>query len=354
MENQEKLNLITRNLQEILGLDELKEILNYRNLNIYWGTAPTGKIHIGYLVPLLKIADLCKANCNVKILLADEHSLLDSLKTTPELKELRCIYYEKMIRMILCKLNVQVETIRFIYGSDFQLTEKYTKDMLHLSTKVPLHDAKKAGAEVVKQSNNPPLSSLLYPLYQALDEEYLEVDAEVSGVDQRKILVFSREKLPLLNYKKRIHLMNPMLTAIDAKPKTTNTNISDTKMSSSNLNSKIDFLDGSDEIKRKINKSYCADGDISFCPLMEIAKLIVFPLLENQKINKLTINSPKKVFEYNNYNELEKDFVEKNLLPQDLKFGINEFLNKFLEPIRKEFESNEMQELINKAYKQNL
>lgn len=37
------------------------------------------------------------------------------------------------------------------------------------------HDAKKAGAEVVKSTNNPLLSGLLYPLLQALDEHYLKV-----------------------------------------------------------------------------------------------------------------------------------------------------------------------------------
>lgn len=36
-------------------------------------------------------------------------------------------------------------------------------------------DALKAGAEVVKQVDSPLLSGLLYPLLQALDEQYLKV-----------------------------------------------------------------------------------------------------------------------------------------------------------------------------------
>ena len=74
------------------------------------------------------------------------------------------------------------------------------------------HDAKKAGAEVVKQVKNPLLSGLLYPglqasfqtntlacmfesctLIQALDEEYLKVDAQFGGVDQRKIFTFAEK-----------------------------------------------------------------------------------------------------------------------------------------------------------------
>lgn len=40
---------------------------------------------------------------------------------------------------------------------------EYTKDMYRLSSLITEHDAKKAGAEVVKQLNNPLLSGLLYP-----------------------------------------------------------------------------------------------------------------------------------------------------------------------------------------------
>ena len=72
------------------------------------------------------------------------------------------------------------------------------------------HDAKKAGAEVVKQVANPLLSGLLYPGLQALDEEYLKVDAQFGGIDQRKIFTFAEKYLPALGYEKRIHLMNPM------------------------------------------------------------------------------------------------------------------------------------------------
>jgi tyrosyl-tRNA synthetase len=46
------------------------------------------------------------------------------------------------------------------------------------------HDARKAGAEVVKQSQHPLLSGLLYPGLQALDEQYLGCDAQFGGVDQ--------------------------------------------------------------------------------------------------------------------------------------------------------------------------
>lgn len=87
---------------------------------------------------------------------------------------------------------------------------EYTLDLYRLTSLVTEHDAKKAGAEVVKQVSNPLLSGLLYPGLQALDEIHLKVDAQFGGIDQRKIFTFSEKYLPMLGYEKRIHLMNPM------------------------------------------------------------------------------------------------------------------------------------------------
>lgn len=61
----QKYNLITRNLQEVLGADEMKKILAERDLKMYWGTAPTGRPHIGYFVPMTKIADFLSAGVEV-------------------------------------------------------------------------------------------------------------------------------------------------------------------------------------------------------------------------------------------------------------------------------------------------
>ena len=87
---------------------------------------------------------------------------------------------------------------------------EFTLDVYKMSSLVTEHDAKKAGAEVVKQVEHPLLSGLLYPNLQALDEEYLKVDAQFGGVDQRKIFTFAEKYLPQLGYSKRAHLMNPM------------------------------------------------------------------------------------------------------------------------------------------------
>ena len=57
----ERFELIKRNTEEIIGEDNLKKLLKEKKKPVvYWGTAPTGKPHVGYFLPALKIADLLK------------------------------------------------------------------------------------------------------------------------------------------------------------------------------------------------------------------------------------------------------------------------------------------------------
>ena len=54
-------------------------------------------------------------------------------------------------------------------------------DVYRMCSLISENDAKRAGAEIVKQSDNAPLSGLLYPILQVLDEQYLDVDAQFGG-----------------------------------------------------------------------------------------------------------------------------------------------------------------------------
>jgi tyrosyl-tRNA synthetase len=146
----------------------------------------------------------------VTILFANLHAYLDNMKAPWELLELRTEYYEHLIKAMLSSVGVPLEKLTFKRGTDYQLSKEFTLDFYKLSSIVTEHDAKKAGAEVVKQVEHPLLSGLVYPILQALDEEYLSVDAQFGGVDQRKIFTFAEKYLPHVGYKKRIHLMNPM------------------------------------------------------------------------------------------------------------------------------------------------
>src|SRR5690606_15659098 len=117
-----------------------------------------------------------------------------------------------------------------------------------------LHDSIKAASEGIKSASgeNVKLSGLIYPLMQALDEEYLKVDAQFAGVDQRKIMVYAREALPKIGYYERIEIMNPMVRGLIGE-----------KMSSSIEGTKIDLLDDEESVQRKVNKAECVAGEVN-------------------------------------------------------------------------------------------
>ncbi|XP_039595462.1 tyrosine--tRNA ligase, cytoplasmic [Polypterus senegalus] len=337
MNTEEKFHLITRNLQEVLGEDKLKEILKEKDLRIYWGTATTGKPHVAYFVPMSKIADFLKAGCEVTILFADLHAYLDNMKAPWDLLELRTKYYEQVIKAMLESIGVPLEKLKFVRGTDFQLSREYTLDVYKLSSSVTQHDAKKAGAEVVKQVDHPLLSGLLYPGLQALDEEYLKVDAQFGGVDQRKIFTFAEKYLPSIGYTKRIHLMNPMVPGLTGG-----------KMSSSEEESKIDLLDKKEDLKKKLKKAFCEPGNVENNGVLSFVKYVLFPLHSEFVIRRDPKFGGDKT--YTVFEELEKDFAEQQVHPGDLKSSVEVSLNKLLDPIRKKFENPELIKLTESAY----
>lgn len=340
---------ITKDLQEVLNPQILKNVLEVekRPLKIYWGTAPTGKPHCGYFVPMTKLAHFLKAGCEVTVLLADLHAFLDNMKAPLEVVQHRAKYYECAIKAILKSINVPIEKLRFVVGSSYQLTPEFTMDIYRLSNVVSQNDAKRAGADVVKQVANPLLSGLIYPLMQSLDEQYLECDAQFGGVDQRKIFVLAEENLTSLGYKKRAHLMNPMVPGLGQGG----------KMSASDPNSKIDLLEEPKQVEKKIKSAYCSPGVIEDNGLLAFVKHVLAPIQElkfGSNYFEFFIDRPEKFggpITYNSFEQLQNDFRDQKLSPPDLKSGVAVSINALLAPIREEYKNNaEFQEASAKGY----
>ncbi|KAJ7629406.1 tyrosine tRNA ligase [Mycena polygramma] len=365
-----KYELITRGLQETLGGDIIKAILaEGRHPKGYWGAAPTGRPHIGYFVPLTKIADFLQADAEMTIFLGDIHAFLDNMKAPLELVEHRTKYYAFVIRAVFKSLGIPTTKLKFRLGSEYQLSKDFNMDNYRLCATVTEHDAKKAGAEVVKQVDNPLLSGLIYPGLQALDEQYLGVDFQFGGVDQRKIFTFAELYLPRLGYAKRAHLMNAMVPGLAGG-----------KMSSSDPNSKIDFLDAPEVVRKKIKAAFCEEGNVEGNGILAFVQAVLIPVsklrLENAKQGGslldptadikpfATDDAPEgTVFSierdekfggsthYTSYEDLRRDFEEKKLHPKDLKTAVTNAINRLLDPIRKSFaEDEEAQKIEKLAY----
>ncbi|KAI9044521.1 tyrosine--tRNA ligase TYS1 [Aspergillus affinis] len=345
MNADERFALISENLQEVLNPDVIKTILaEGGNPRVYWGTSPTGKPHCGYFVPAVKIAQLLAAGCEVTVLVADIHGFLDNLKAPIELVEYRSKYYEYTITAMLQAVGVSTEKLRFVLGSSYQKTPEYIMDVYKLCSMVSEHDAKKAGAEVVKQSDNSPLSGLLYPILQVLDEEYLKVDVQFGGLDQRKLFAASTEWQPKMGYKKRGHLINPLVPGLTGG-----------KMSSSEEDSKIDLLESVDSIRKKIRKAQAAPQQTENNGVLSFAQYVLFPALALKSgTPEFRVSRERDGLEplvYNNIDQMVSDYKNDVVTPQLLKPAVADALVELTAPIRAAFDASpEWQDVITKAY----
>ena len=326
MDPNKRFELIARNTAEVLTEEDLKKALSSKKqLSSYLGIAPTGPFHMGYLIPLGKLFDFSKAGIKNKILIADVHSALDDLKSKWEELEAKTEYYKKCVELAF----PWEEKPTFVSGSSYQLTKNYQLDVLKLSTSTTIARATRAASEVTRMKN-PKVSELIYPIMQTLDEEYLDVDIQLGGMDQRHIMAYAREFLPLVNYKPRIEIMTPLVVSLKGPG---------VKMSASIPESSIKVYESEQSILNKINNAYCPQGIVQDNPILQLAKYIVFPIRGNLKIER----NPKFGGDilYNDYGVMEKDFADKNLHPQDLKKAMAGEIVSIFSKARKYFEGKQ-------------
>ncbi|KAF8450973.1 hypothetical protein L210DRAFT_3500207 [Boletus edulis BED1] len=143
-EIEKKYNLITCRLDEVLGGDIIKGILAEGRLpKAYWRLI-SHAAHIGYYVPLTKIADVffCEKNFDLYARSEETHAFLDNLKAPLHLVTHRTKYYEFVLRAIFTSLGIPTSKPMFVRGSDYQLSREYNLDNYKLCTLATEHDAR--------------------------------------------------------------------------------------------------------------------------------------------------------------------------------------------------------------------
>ena len=311
----EKVKLISRNTVEVITENELKNLLEVnKSPRVYIGYEPSGDIHLGHLMTINKLLDMKKAGFKIVILLADIHAYLNEKGSLEEVKE-------------IAKLNMKVfkslglEDAEYVFGSNFQLSEKYILDVHKFARITTLRRARRSMDEVSRRKENPLVSQMIYPLMQAVDIAHLKVNVALGGIDQRKIHMLARENLPKLGYNAPICVHTPILIGLDGE-----------KMSSSKGNF-ISVTDTEKEIEKKIMNAFCPKGEIKGNPIIQIAKFHIFP-----RFSKMVVERDTKYggdVEYRSFDELALDYASGNLHPADLKKSIAFYLNDLLKDARK-------------------
>lgn len=122
----------------------------------------------------------------------------------------------------------------------------------------------------------------------------------------------------------------------------------DIKMSKSIPDTAIFMTDSPEDVKRKISKAYCMDGQVEENPILEYCKYIIFAAkyLKGQEdllSNGFVVERPEKWggnIVFKSYEELESAFSKTELSSIDLKAAVIGYLNKLLQPVRDHFEND--------------
>ena len=184
----DRYDLITRNTQEIVTIDDLNGLLTSdKTPTAYAGYEPSGKIHLGHVLTVNKLIDLQNSGFKITVLLADLHAYLNEKGTLEEVRELA--EYNKQ-----CFIALGLGNAKFVFGSEFQLDPEYTLNVLRLAQDTTLNRARRSMSEVARSVEHPMVSQMIYPLMQVLDIMHLGADAAVGGIDQRKIHMLAREE----------------------------------------------------------------------------------------------------------------------------------------------------------------
>ncbi|MHC1632110.1 MAG: tyrosine--tRNA ligase [Methanotrichaceae archaeon] len=312
----DRLELVVRNAEEIVTLDELKSLLKSKqHPRAYVGYEPSGKVHMGHMLTVNKLIDLQHAGFQVVVLLADLHAYLNEKGSLEEVREIADYNKECFIALGLDPVKTE-----FVYGTDYQLESEYVTNVLKMARNTTLNRARRSMDEVGRGMENPRVSQMIYPLMQAIDIASLKLDMAVGGIDQRKIHMLAREEMPRLGLPVPVCLHTPIISGLNGK-----------KMSSSKANY-ISVDDSAEDLDKKVMNAYCPAKDIESNPVTELFKFHIMP-----RVDEITVRRPEKFggdVTYEKYVDLELDFMTGKMHPLDLKKSAVEYLNQILEPVR--------------------
>ena len=184
---------------------------------------------------------------------------------------------------------------------------------------------------------------VFYPCMQAADIFQMNLDVACSGIDQRKAHMLARDAAEKLKWKKPSCIHTPLLIGLQG-PETTektfdenadlNVEIS-SKMSKSIPQSSILVHDTPKEIAAKIKNAYCPPKVVKGNPIIDLAKLVIFPEKDGLEIPRPAKYGGPETFE--SFEKIESAYIKGKVHPLDLKNGVTESLVEILKPVREHF-----------------
>ncbi|KAA0003948.1 MAG: tyrosine--tRNA ligase [Thermoplasmata archaeon] len=323
------IDIVTRNAEEVVTVEELREVLSKDEKKAYIGFEPSGLVHIGWNICSNKIKDLVRAGFEVTVLLADWHAWVND-KFNGNMEAIRdCGEYMKD-----CFSALGVNNVDYLYASDYVNDARYWELVLRVAKNASMARIRRAmdimGREAEEAEKD--FSKFLYPAMQVADIFYLDLDLAYGGMDQRHAHMLCRDIAKKMNAKKPVALHTPILSSLESGER-----MDVAKMSKSKPKSCIFIHDSEEEIRKKIRSAYCPEGVVEENPILEMCRYVIFP-----EYGKMVIERDEKYggnMEFEDYSRLEKMFGNREIHPLDLKNAVAKYLNEILEPVRKYFDA---------------
>jgi tyrosyl-tRNA synthetase len=352
LDQEQRLQMILRGVEEVITEDELKKLLETTaSPSAYWGFEPSGGMHIGTgLVCGGKIKDMIDAGCKFTIFLADWHAWINN-KLGGDLENIRlCGEYFKRC---FTGVGISPERVTYRFGSEVEAGIEYWENVVRIAKSNSAKRIRRAlpimGREDTEDIET---AALFYPCMQAADIFQLDLDIACAGIDQRKAHIIARESAQKLQRKKPVSLHTPLLLSLMGAPRgvlgTEGPSGLDenpryafemgSKMAKSIPGSAILVHDEPEEISDKMRSAYCPPREIKDNPVLDIVRLVLMPQLGSLEIERAAKYGGKVKFE--KYEDVEETYAKGDLHPEDLKSGVANSLSRRLQGVRQELKKD--------------
>ena len=315
---------VLRGTAECVTEKELDLLLNSKeNPKAYIGFEPSGLLHAGSLVPMLKCRDLVDSGFEVIILLADWHGYIND-KLGGNWDNLKAgVDYQRQMFSVFCP------GVKFRTASDLVKQEGYWEMVLRVSKASSLKRMRRALSIMGRdeKEGDRDMSKFFYPAMQATDIYALDVDLALGGMDQRHAHMLARDAADKLKLSKPVALHTPLLGSLSGPGRMD----ADAKMSKSNPSGTLLIHDNKKVLTKKLSKAYCPlerEGN----PVLDIWQHLL-----KYSLDKIVIERPEKFggnLDFDSYSDLEESYLSGSLHPLDLKNGTAAALFQVIKPMQ--------------------
>ncbi len=221
----EQIELITKGIEEIISLDELKQKLSTgQPLRIKAGFDPTAPdLHLGHTVLIRKLRQFQQLGHQVLFLIGDFTGMIGDPsgrnQTRPPLTREQVQENAKTYQRQIFKL-LDPQKTQIVFNSEW-MSKMTAQEMIQLCSQYTVARMLERNDFAQRYARQLPISihEFIYPLIQGYDSIELKADVELGGTDQKFNLLMGRELQRDMGQPSQVVITLPLLEGLDGVDK---------------------------------------------------------------------------------------------------------------------------------------